>query len=199
MGVLPAGTGVTYHVRTEDADGNVLTTFQRFFQVVPQWVQQRRLLLVEDVRFNRQVSPFYCSTLDSLGLEYDFWDTSTRGTPDPDDLALYQDGAVIWSVPNWDSYLLYDLNLDAATTALSGYLDGGGALFISGQYLFYLSWMADSFYDSYLHSDYASWCTVREVQGTPGDIIGDGLSFRIEGGDGANNQGCPHSINLSAL
>ena len=33
-----------------------------------------------------------------------------------------------------------------------------------------------------------------DIRGTTGDTIGDELSFRIQGGDGANNQGCPHVI-----
>ena len=32
------------------------------------------------------------------------------------------------------------------------------------------------------------------MQGTAGGLIGDGLTFRIQGGDGASNQFCPHVI-----
>ena len=78
---------------------------------------------------------------------------------------------------------------------LAAYLDAGGTMFISGQYLFYLSWNDRIFYESYLHSSTPNWCVgVWDINGTTGDIIGDGLSFRIQGGDGASNQGCPHVI-----
>ena len=201
LGITPAGTSVNYRVRTEDADGNVFETSERSFQVAPEWVQQNPILLVVDAySWQRDESaPYYRAALDALGLGYDFWDTSIRSTPGPDDLALYQDGAVIWSIPSYGSYLWYDLNADAATSALSSYLDNGGNLFISGEEIFNLQWTASSFYRDYLHTNSANWCVnVWDVNGVQGDVIGDGLSFRIQGGDGANNQGCHHIISPRA-
>ena len=198
LGVMPAGTSVTYRVSAEDADGNVIESSERSFQVVPQWVRQNRILLVVDTFDSKerdQSALYYRAALDALAFDHDFWDTSIRGTPDSDDFALYQDGAVIWSIPGSRAYLWDSLNADAATSALSSYLDNGGNLFISGERLFDLHGAAQSFYRDYLHSDGANWCgDVWGVNGVPGDEIGDGLSFRIQWGDGANNQDCHHSI-----
>ena len=111
LGVTPAGTSGTYHVRVEDSDGNLLETSEQSFQVIPEWVQQNRILLVVDDVSSRgrdESAPLYRAALDALAFGYDFWDTSLRGTPDLDELALYQDGAVIWSIPSYDSYLWYD-------------------------------------------------------------------------------------------
>ena len=197
LGVMPAGTSGTYHVRVEDSDGNLLETSEQSFQVIPEWVQQNRILLVVDDVSSRgrdESAPFYRAALDALAFGYDFWDTSLRGTPDLDELALYQDGAVIWSIPSYDSYLWYDRS-PAGISALESYLDNGGRLFISGAELFILGETAPSFYRDYLHVDYADCCvSVWDLGGIPGDVIGDGLSFRIQGGDGANNQKSHHVI-----
>ena len=198
LGVLPEGTNVSFKVRTEDADGNVLETFDRSFEVVPQWLAQERLLLVVDSSFSfegDEAERYYRETLDTLGTGYDFWHTDLRGTPDPDDLAPYQDGAVIWAALDSSTFLWYDLNVDRSTSALASYLDGGGRLFLSAQRADSLEREAPGFYSQYLHSSDAQACVgVRDVQGTAGDLIGDGLTFRIQGGDGASNQFCPHVI-----
>ena len=69
-------------------------------------------------------------------------------------------------------------------------------MFISGQRgLYDLNSRASSFYNNYLHSDSANCCVgVYDVTGVTGDAVGGGLSFRIQGGDGANNQGSHHVL-----
>ena len=202
LGVLPEGTSVSYIVRTEDVDGNVLETFQSSFQVVPQWVAQEPLLLVVDARYEwerDQAAPFYREALDTLGIAYDFWDASLRGTPDPDDLDQHPGGTVVWSAPDSDALVIYDLNVEAATSALASHLDAGGSLLMSGQYLFDLSYYAPAFYNEYLHVTQWDACVgVRDLEGTEGDFIGGGLMFAIEGGSGSNNQWCPHAATTRA-
>lgn len=89
-------------------------------------------------------------------------------------------------------------------TLLEEYMDNGGYLFITGQDI---GWdLTDSqsdnatqqtrdFYNNYLHADFISDDTnILDIQGVDGDAIGDGLSFSITGGDGANNQQYPSEI-----
>ena len=86
LGMLPEGTNVSFKVRTEDADGNVLETFDRSFEVVPQWLAQERLLLVVDSSFSfegDEAERYYRETLDTLGTGYDFSHTDLRGHPRP--------------------------------------------------------------------------------------------------------------------
>ena len=196
IGPFAVGTQVEYQVRATNIDGN---TFlgpefpQSFVSLAPFVATSNNLLALDttwpgDVNF---IAPFYKNALDDLGLAYDFWDGSLRGFVDLPTLNQYLDGVVIWAMPDWGHLLSWS----DARDNLASFLDGGGKLFISGQRLGDLQWIDSSFFQNYLHSSSADSCVgVQDVQGKAGDLIGDGLGFRIQGGDGANNQWCPHVI-----
>ena len=184
------GTQVSYQVRARDTDGNVVLWPQvaNSFQVLAPFVPRYDILLVLDGNNQGGYDRFYKNALDELGVVYDYWDGSLRGFVDAAILAQYTGGAVIWATP--DNGFLGD---SEAQDNLASCLDGGGKLFMSVQYFGELG--SSSFPRDYLHVSSANWCVgVRDIRGTSGDLIGDGLGFRIQGGDGANNQGCPHVI-----
>ena len=83
--------------------------------------------------------------------------------------------------------------------ALSGYLDGGGKLFLTGQDI---GWdvhengaEAIDWYEGYLHADYINDDTnLLTLSGVAGDPITYDLTLQISGGDGADNQEYPSDI-----
>ena len=193
IGPFPVGTQVEYQVRATDTAGNTVQEPRppNSLRSLEPFVAASALLLVFDDMNSSGHDAFYRNALNALGLPFDFWDGSLRGYVDLPTLNQYLNGLVIWAMP--DSGFIFD---DQAQANLASFLDAGGNLFISGQDLYRLQWEGPTFYRDYLHSSNADWCVgVRDVRGVPGDIIGDGLSFRIQGGDGANNQGCPQVVN----
>ena len=200
IGPFAIGTNVSYQIRATDTDGNAFLAPQNpnSFESLEPFVATSDILLVVDSTSSGNVSyiaPFYKDTLNRLGIAYDRWDASRRGCPDSGDLAQYAQGAVVYSVPYSSGFLIGSQTASICAGGLAAYLDAGGKLLISGQYLFNLSLFDRSFYENYLHSSTPNWCVgVWDINGTTGDIIGDGLSFRIQGRDGASNQGCPHVI-----
>ena len=191
IGTFAAGTQVQYQVRATDTGANsVLAPLVPVsFETLDPLVVMSNILLVLDDRDPSAHDAFYKTALGDMGLAFDFWDGSLRGFVDLDTLNRYQDGAVIWAMP--DTGFLSD---SEAQDNLASYLDGGGSLFISGQGVG-LEVRFTSFLGSYLHATDVKWCVgVRDIQGVGRDVVGDGLIFRIQGGDGANNQGCPHVI-----
>jgi len=86
----------------------------------------------------------------------------------------------------------------ASQTLLANYLDGGGNLFITGQDIGY-DIGSTAFYTNYLHAVFTSDdANYYYVLGVDGDPIGNGLSFIISGGGGANNQGSPDVVSKTA-
>jgi len=139
---------------------------------------------------------YFQQTLDDLNYLYDLWTIrepfeTPNDVPTKDDLLPYD--IVIWSCPQ-DSpgYVM-------AWEALTGYLDAGGQLFLTGQDIGYwdgggspFSWSPE--YEDYLKASYvADDAGARSLTGITGDIL-DGLSLGIEGGDGADNQLYPDEI-----
>ena len=112
LGSFSSGTHVVYCVQAGDSAGNVMTSYSRSFVVQPQWVRLNDVLLVVDARYANRViehAPVYRDALNSLCVSHDFWDTSLLGPPDTDELAMYVDGLAVWSVPEWDGWLIDEL------------------------------------------------------------------------------------------
>ena len=203
---LNAGDNHEYHVVLEDADGNVMTSFSRGFQVQPAWVKSSDVLLViDDFREDvpRDLEPFYRDALNASGTQHDFWDASLLGPPDAADLALYRDGAVIWSAPHYEPWLWRHPDRDKVTSDLAAFLDSGGSLFITGQEISQHFTEDDdgrAWLEGYLHARHVNCCAEQRIGGggggggVAGDVIGDGLGFGISGGDGANNSYSPDEI-----
>lgn len=118
----------------------------------------------------------YTATLDQLGVEYDFWDTSIRGTPTYTNLAPYQ--AVIWRVSeetlSWSSTDMQNI---------SRYLDNGGTLFVASMEL--PSRLAENnlsaWQQSLLHlQSFSPDAGVSQVIGTDNDPLGSGLDVTLD-------------------
>ncbi len=87
-------------------------------------------------------------------------------------------------------------------SAIDPYLAGGGRLLLTGQDVAgdmaleggaaYV-WFKAKTHCKYLGANSNNW----NITGVAGDAIGDGLSFAISGGDGANNQTDPDRIDLN--
>jgi uncharacterized repeat protein (TIGR01451 family) len=135
-------------------------------------------LLVDD-DLGQSYQTYYQNALAAVGETYDTWSVAASGSPSASTLADYK--RVIW--------LTGDDYLSTLTTAdqvnLSGYLEDGGRLFLSGQ-LIGVDIQNTSFYSAYLHAD---WNT----EGDSGyELTGagylSGLNIHIQDGDGAGNQ-----------
>jgi hypothetical protein len=103
--------------------------------------------------------------------------------------------AVVWftGTPFYDVLSLADEN------NLSAYLDGGGNLFLTGSEIGYSIGGGDdtvhTFYTEYLRSIYmGDSASSFNVSGVASDPVSDGLSFSIQGGNGAGNQRYPDFI-----
>ena len=129
------------------------------------------LLLVDDdddsqVDGRPDWSHFYRNALDSLFIPYEYWDVNVQGTPGSTELGYRN---LIWYTGN-----TYHEHLSSAEVAfLSGYLDGGGQLFLTGQDIAeQLSVTADSvFLRDYLKVAYDSTFADLDVYGIPGNPL----------------------------
>jgi len=155
--------------------------------------EDTEVLLVDDDGSETFESDYYGPALDAYGCVYAIWD---RGSAAVSGGILSNFPIVVWNVGFANPTLDAD---DRA--ALSTYLDGGGALFVSGQdigwELFYASGgnYDPTWYRNYLHATYiADDTNDYTLSGVAGDPITDGLSITISGGDGANNQDYPDDI-----
>jgi hypothetical protein len=134
---------------------------------------------------------YITDALSTSGYSFGVWD---RLTVNPDASTLSNFPAVAWLTG-----LQYP-TLDADDrAALSGYLNAGGSLFISGQDI---GWelndqggAAYQWYKDYLHAIYVFDDTNDyTLSGVPGDPVSDGIDLVTQGGDGANNQAYPEDI-----
>jgi subtilisin family serine protease len=97
-----------------------------------------------------------------------------------------------YEVVVWFTGMDYQGSLTAEDrTALTEYLDLGGRLFVSGQDLGY-EIKATPFFGERLGAKF-----VKDTAGST-DVSGDGLSFSLKGGDGADNQKYPDSIQAAS-
>ncbi len=138
------------------------------------------LLLVDDDE-GADYERYYFSALDDLGVVYDHYDASKLDSSP----RLHSYEAVIWFTGDDRTTTLIQSDIDS----LESYLDDGGNLFITGQNIGY-DIGNEAFFYNYLHSLYVADEQQEEnwVMGVSGDPVGDGLSFVIQGGDGAGNQ-----------
>jgi len=152
------------------------------------------ILLVIDELNEPGLDVFYTEALGANGFAYDLWYTFYRGSV-PDSVILnYVPCIVIWAVP--ERGMLNDPENPSARNTLMSYLDQGGKLFVTGQDIGY--YIHDQqFYTNYLHAQFVQDnVDVFAIRGIPGDEIGDGMEFTIEGtGSGAGNQRWPSEIN----
>jgi hypothetical protein len=113
--------------------------------------------------------PYWEQALAQTGMWYEVWDVNSLGVPTAEDLDGY--GAVLWYTGHPDTGGDFDAAAEAAATA---YLDGGGnLLLVSADYL---NQGLSPFGQTYLGLDtYILDENHDELEGLPGDPIGDGL------------------------
>jgi len=148
-----------------------------------------QILLVDDDGAFDYESHYYAPALATTGRSFAIWD---RGAASLTADILSNFDAVVWGTafafPTFDA---------ADRAALAAYLDGGGALFATGQDI---GWDLNDqgampWYHTYLGANYiADDTNYLYLTGVDGDPIGDGISLHIAGGDGANNQDYPSDI-----
>ncbi|MFH1145141.1 MAG: C1 family peptidase [Candidatus Eisenbacteria bacterium] len=158
------------------------------------------ILLVDDDGAS-VADPFFREALDAGGFLYRQWDTKTEGRPTAELLMGYP--VVVWLtgvVGNLEGPDEVEPGQLDDQTALAGYLNGGGALLLSGQDIGW--WLNEAggpgdldFYEDVLHARYeADDSEGRTMSGEAGDPISAGMSFEIGGGDGSRNQDYPSWI-----
>jgi len=172
---------------TADGGYNTLDTFLVI-------IGKPNVLLVDDDCDGNNVEEYYTKTLDSLGIAYDYWQHSSKGSPSVNILAGYS--VIIWfTEASFPSLSIDDID------NLTSYLNNGGNLFLTGQDI---GWdfndpegynYGNPFYADYLHADYVSNISYNlHVVGEVNNPISNDLSYFISGGDGANNQFSPDII-----
>jgi len=153
------------------------------------------LLVDADGGYNYET--YHQTALNNSDFGHQIWDRAVLGALDATSYSHYQ--AVVWIAG-----LQYPTLVESDRTALAGYLDGGGKMFINGQDIGWdlcytgssnYSPEAVEWYENYLGADYvADDVASATLNGVVGDPIADGLSLTIIGGDGANNQSYPSRI-----
>jgi hypothetical protein len=151
-----------------------------------------QVLLVDDDGGEAFETLHYGPALGTTGRSFAIWDRSAA----PLTAAILAN----FDVVVWDVGFAFPTLDDSDRAALGAYLDGGGALFVSGQDV---GWELESsiggaalaWYRQYLHADWVADDTNDyTLDGVAGDPISDGMSIVIQGGDGANNQEYPDAI-----
>lgn len=154
------------------------------------------ILLVDSGRwyYDSQIA-YYRQALDDLRYYYDELPIKNPPQDTPISATLSAYDIVIWSAP------LDSPGYVGADPALSGYLDGGGRLFLSGQDVAYFDgggspFVGGAYFANQLHALWtADDAATSALTGDAGELFA-GLSLTISGGDGANNQTDPDVIEL---
>jgi len=128
--------------------------------------------------FLKPIQEYYLESLDSLGFMTQYQDVEIWGDLTPEFLSNFP--AVIWFTGNDTENTLSGNN----QTLLSGYLDNGGQLFLSGQNI--SDELAGSdFLENYLHTEHIqdTWYGSNLIKGIENDPIGKGQNYPINTGD----------------
>ncbi|MBN1953900.1 MAG: S8 family serine peptidase [Anaerolineae bacterium] len=133
---------------------------------------------------------YYRAALDDLAYAYDEWPIRRLPGDLPGAADLLRYDAVVWSAP-WDAP-----GFIGAADAVTGYLDGGGRLLLSGQDVGLLDggWSFSPYYRAYLKCSWeADNSNVWTLEGLPGEIMA-GIAITITGPGGADNQHFPDVV-----
>jgi hypothetical protein len=146
------------------------------------------IMLVDDDG-GENYDAYFTAILDAAGKSYGIWNRDLS--------PLTAEVAQNFDVIIWNVGLSYP-TLDADDQAfLTGYLDAGKALFVTGQDI---GWELNNggpsqWYQDYLHAVYVRDDTnIMNLDGVPGDPVTNGLDLVITGGTGASNQTYPDEI-----
>lgn len=171
---LVADTTYYFQVLTRDAVGNLTSSEVSSFQTAA----ANGILFVDDDQGASFESSYY-SALDANGYGYDSWDAVDSGrTPTAAELSAYD--VVIWNTGS--NYTSSTAGLSSGEqTAIAGYLNAGGRIFISGQDVLY-NGVTASFRQDYLKvaaftNDILS--NNHSQTGVVGNAISDGMNLSI--------------------
>jgi subtilisin family serine protease len=161
-----------FEITSVDAAGNPTTSDIHSFTTL----EVSPILFVDDDEGDSLESHFI-NALDANEYPYDVWDVFAKGySPATSDMSDYQ--VVIWNTGEEYGFETSGLTTNEQTN-ISGYLDDGGSLFLSGQDILYngVSW---EFRSNYLHvAAYASDEEVYRAAGVSGDPISDGMDLSL--------------------
>jgi hypothetical protein len=184
----PAEGHVTLNVFSQGSQANVATAD---FLSVP---GGRQVLLVADDGATTYAETFVKPSILADGRTVAVWDRAFTAV---DATTLSAFDAVIWVCGSQNR------GLEANDrTALDTYLANSGRIVITGQDVAgdlasegvaAYNWFVATTHCRVLGTNSNNWT----IDGVAGDPIGDGLSFAISGGDGANNQTDPDRIDLN--
>jgi len=154
------------------------------------------LLLVDSGRwyYGSQASYFQSALVDR-DYVYDLWEIRDLETDVPEGADLAPFDLTIWSAPLDSPALL------GAGDVISGYLNTGGNVLISGQDIgFWDDGLSGFLYHPYYRHLLKAHALAdnagrEDVVGVPGEIL-DGLTFSINGPDSAGNQATPDLIDV---
>ena len=137
-----------------------------------------KVLLVDDSRvyYYTTGASYFTDALETLGLEYDIYDTYEEATtPTVGLLASYK--AVIWTTGDNASPFVSE-----TARRVEQYLDEGGAMFISSLWL--AEWLSEpdsaDFMHEYLHLGFEDYARPLLMEGRSGDPITSGLMLSME-------------------
>jgi len=141
------------------------------------------VLLVRDEESENKTEDWYLQSLDSLGYFTNFYDLGIREELSQEFINTFP--AVIWFTGTDEENTISEND----QVLLSGYLDNGGRLFLSGQNISD-ELAGTSFLGNYLFVEHIedTWIGQETMEGVENDPIGDGLSFQVNQGDGLANQ-----------
>ena len=154
--------------------------------VIEQALGRPNVLLVDDDNFDN-IEEYYIQCLKGVRIPWDIW--STLPPPTAADLSEYD--LVIWFSGD------YRLPVDNDDiTAMQGYLDGGGNLFLTGQGIAAMLDMTNPvFLNDYLKAEYTGTQLVQALANIPGaQVVANSDTVWIAGSGGANNQTDPDHL-----
>jgi hypothetical protein len=144
------------------------------------------IVLVDDAD-DSLLTPWYIGTLDTLGLPYEYMnadDDVIRGLLDHDrDIA-------IWFTGDDSSDALSNQEIDS----LEAFLDGGGNLLISSQFLGEDP-DAATFMSDYLKAEFVESTSYKVMRGYDGDTLGNEFYLKLYGTGGAANTRSADKVN----
>nr|MBN2277964.1 hypothetical protein [candidate division Zixibacteria bacterium] len=172
--IIPEITNPTFDsifITIESDNGSYSKTFGR-----ENITGRTRILIVDDDRGDLY-EDFYQSDLYEKDVPYHRWESIVSGSPSLSTLDQYS--MVIWYTGDSTEDFLQSEDI----TAMMGYLDSGGNLFLTGQGLPEELHAEDSaFMHDYLHADYDGILFWYKHIGIDGSPIGDGMSIRYSSG-----------------
>ena len=132
------------------------------------------ILIVDDDAGNNYETA-YTQCFQSLDIAFDEWHVSIAGSPSAQTLLGYD--KVIWFTGRADHPLT-----DPEITTITGYLDGGGKLFLSSENLTD-DLAGNPFLSDYMHVSHGQdYLNVDILNGIPDDPISDGMQLLMAGG-----------------